>query len=88
MNSFDFNTCKECPFHKGNICHITETRTSDFVICAITRYSITTEGALKVLHHFQKWRKGADIGQPNSTVLGAAMDKAINVLRKYKRRTR
>ena len=42
---------------------------------------LTNEQAVKVLHHTQKWRRGAKIGMPPPALLGLAIDKAIRVLR-------
>ena len=37
------------------------------------------------LHYFQKWRRGADIEQPNPTEIGKAIDGAIRELRNFQR---
>lgn len=37
------------------------------------------------LHNFQKWRRGADIEQPNPTEIGKAIDGAIRELRNFQR---
>lgn len=37
------------------------------------------------LHYFQKWRRGADIEQPNPTEIGKAIDGAIRELRNFHR---
>ena len=42
---------------------------------------LTREQAVKVLHHAQKWRRGANIGMPPPALLGLAIDKSIRVLR-------
>ena len=35
------------------------------------------------LHNFQKWRRGADIEQPDPTEIGKAIDGAIRELRNF-----
>ena len=42
---------------------------------------LTKEQAVKVLHHAQKWRRGAKIDMPPPALLGLAIDKSIRVLR-------
>ena len=37
------------------------------------------------LHNFQKWRRGADIEQPDPTEIGKAIDGAIRELRNFQR---
>jgi hypothetical protein len=37
--------------------------------------------AIKVLHYFQKWRRGANITMPDPKQVGLAIDVAISVLR-------
>ena len=37
------------------------------------------------LHYFQKWRRGANIKQPNPTEIGKAIDGAIRELRSFQR---
>ena len=37
------------------------------------------------LHYFQKWRRGADIEQPDPTEIGKAIDGAIRELRNFQR---
>ena len=42
---------------------------------------LTNRQAVKVLHHAQKWRRGAKIGMTPPALMGLAIDKAIRVLR-------
>lgn len=37
------------------------------------------------LHNFQKWRRGADIEQPDPTEIGKAIDGAIREMRNFQR---
>ena len=80
--------CGECPFFKYE-------DTDGFGICDISGFAkncsmecsfvwldeLANEQAIKVLHHTQKWRRGAKIGMPPPALLGLAIDKAIRVLR-------
>lgn len=43
---------------------------------------MTDKEAIKTLHHFQKWRRGAKIEIPDPKQIGQALDVAIRVLRK------
>ena len=40
---------------------------------------------IRVLHAFQKWRRGADIPMPAPKEIGRAIDGAIRELRNYQR---
>lgn len=42
--------------------------------------------AHKILVHFQTWRRGAEIVQPDPTIIGEALDVAIEALEKPKYR--
>ena len=79
--------CGECPFFKHE-------DTDGYGICDINRFKkyslkctfewldqLTNKQAVKVLHHSQKWRRGAKIGMPPPALLGLAIDTAIRVLR-------
>ena len=81
--------CGECPFLKWEdidgygTCYIT-----GLVMAYTFKFSfedglkqLTKEQAVKVLHHAQKWRRGATIGMPPPALLGLAIDTAIRVLR-------
>lgn len=37
------------------------------------------------LHYFQKWRRGANLKQPDPTEIGKAIDGAIRELRNFQR---
>lgn len=43
---------------------------------------MTTQEAIKVLHMYQKWRRGADIPMPSPKDTGEDIDEAIRVMRK------
>ena len=51
--------------------------------CIFDRTNISKEKAVKVLHDFQKYRRGATefINCPPPYIIGIAIDKAINSLR-------
>ena len=80
---------EECPFFKREdpdgyeICYLTGLVMSYTLECSFEDglKQLTKEQAVKVLHHVQKWRRGAKIGMPPPALLGLAIDKAIRVLR-------
>ena len=45
---------------------------------------MTLQEALKHLEYYQKWRKGADIKQPDPKKIGESLDIAINILKNMK----
>jgi hypothetical protein len=47
-------------------------------------YVNDTKQAIKVLHSFQKYRRGANIKMPPPVIIGEAIDYAIRQLRKEK----
>ena len=80
--------CGECPFFKYEdtdgygICDIIESKSNCSLVCAFDKQDkLTDRQAVKVLHHAQKWRRGAKIGMPPPDLLGWAIDTAIRVLR-------
>ena len=80
--------CGECPFFKYEdtdgygICDISGLEENCSLLCGYDRRDkLTKRQAVKVLHHAQKWRRGAKIGMPPPTLLGMAIDTAIRVLR-------
>ena len=80
--------CGECPFfkyentHGYGICDISGIVENCSLMCSFERLDqLTNKQAIKVLHHAQKWRRGAKIGMPPPALLGLAIDKAIRVLR-------
>lgn len=80
--------CGECPFFKYEdidgygICDISGFAKNCSLECSFVWLDqLTKEQAVKVLHHLQKWRRGAKIGMPPPVLLGLAIDKSIRVLR-------
>lgn len=80
--------CGECPFFKYEdtdgygICDIIGIKSNCSLTCYFDKHEkITDRQAVKVLHHAQKWRRGAKIGMPPPVLLGLALDKAIRVIR-------
>ena len=80
--------CGECPFFKyedidGNgICDISgfaKNCSMEGSFCVFDQ--LTKIQAIKVLHHTQKWRRGAKIGMPPPALLGLAIDTGIRALR-------
>ena len=80
--------CGECPFFKYEdtdgygICDISGFAENCSLVCAFDKQGeLTYIQAVNVLHHAQKWRRGAKIGMTPPSLLGLAIDKAIRVLR-------
>lgn len=40
---------------------------------------------IRVLHYYQKWRRGANIPQPDPKEIGRAIDGAVRELRNFQR---
>lgn len=45
---------------------------------------MTLKEAIKELEYYQKWRKGADLPQPEPKKVGEALDIAINLMKQMK----
>lgn len=45
---------------------------------------MTLQEAIKILEKYNKWRRGAEITQPNPKLIGEAIDIAINQLKQLK----
>ena len=80
--------CGECPFFKYEdtdgygICDIGGFADNCSMECSFFVFDqLTNRQAVKVLHHTQKWRRGAKIGMTPPALMGLAIDKAIRVLR-------
>ena len=80
--------CGECPFFKYEdtdgygICDIIGIESNCSLVCDFDKQGeLTKRQAVKVLHHAQKWRRGAKIGMPPPVLLGLAIDTGIRVLR-------
>ena len=81
--------CGECPFFKHEdidgygICYLTGLVMAYTFKCSFEDglKQLTNKQAVKVLHHTQKWRRGAKIGMPPPALLGLAIDTGIRVLR-------
>lgn len=80
--------CEQCIFFEyedaaGNgYCNITyrEQHCSDR--CIIHYNQLTPRQAVRILHQFQKWRRGGKSPMPHPYVIGQAIDKAIKILRR------
>ena len=80
--------CGECPFFKyedtdgyglGDVSGFAKNCALECAFCMC--YELANKQAVKVLHHAQKWRRGAKIGMTPPALMGLAIDKAIRVLR-------
>lgn len=80
--------CGICSFFKhkdisgGGYCTILDKLTSVDTICSLDYANMSEKSAIKVLHYFQKWRRGGNFAMPNPYVIGVAVDAAIRNLRK------
>ena len=80
---------EECPFFKWEdpdgygVCYLTGLVMAYTFKCSFEDgfYKLTNRQAVKVLHHTQKWRRGAKIGMPPPALLGLAIDTGIRALR-------
>ena len=80
---------EECPFFKWEdpdeygICYLTGLVMAYTFKCSFEDglKQLTKRQAIKVLHHTQKWRRGAKVGMPPPALLGLAIDTGIRVLR-------
>ena len=52
----------------------------------MSEIKMTTKEAIKVLHYFQKWRRGARIAMPDRKQSGIAIDLAIRELRRINKK--
>lgn len=84
--------CGECSFLKAEdscgfcYCEISDNERSCRDKCEFGFYRMTRYHAERILHHYQKWRRGAKCKQPHPFVIGKAMDVAIVALRKDRKK--
>lgn len=57
-------------------------------VCLVNRENMGVDGAMKVLHDMQKWRRGRKMPMVSPILFGAAIDVAISVMRKDLRTTK
>ena len=84
------DTCGNCPFFKHEDmyghgwCDLIEGKTycSDKCNYVEAYEFMTPKRALKVLHSFQKWRRGGKGKMIDPLIIGYAIDEAIRTLRK------
>lgn len=75
--------CGKCPFYREHMCKIFGFETKYGNVCGdMTITSVMDKRqALKVLHAFQKWRRGSNIKMPPPCIIGDAIDVAIKTMR-------
>lgn len=80
--------CANCPFFLYEdtdglgICHITDQVTKCDEACHLKpQHGLTPRQTLRILHHHQKWRRGAKIKIAPPYVVGIAIDQAIRIVR-------
>lgn len=82
--------CGECPLFKHicpdgwGWCYVRERDVYCGNHCDVVYKTMTPHHAVKILHYAQKWRRGKNIAPIPPYLLGQAIDKAINELRKQK----
>lgn len=80
--------CGECAFLKNEgidgyvQCIITRNIQHCGEMCSFQDDKPDEVQAVRILHHFQKWRRGGRGKQPNPTIIGDAIDRAIRTLRR------
>lgn len=82
-------TCKHCPLYKVNTvnykrcrCSVNNTNTKLNDICVyLDGMEMKYREACKILHHYQKWRRGAKTEPLHPKIIGLAIDAAIKGLR-------
>lgn len=80
--------CGECAFFTNEDvnghghCTITRNHNRCNDLCEFNEDYMSKVETLRVLHHFQKWRRGGRGKMPHPFVLGQAIDSAIRTLRR------
>lgn len=80
--------CGECPLFKYECtdgwgwCDVRERKAYCGDQCEVEYKTMTPHHAVKILHYAQKWRRGKKIDPIPPYLLGQAIDKAIQTLRK------
>lgn len=67
-------------------CEISDRERSCRDKCEFGFYRMTRYHAERILHHYQRWRRGAKCKQPHPFIIGKAMDVAIVALRKDRKK--
>ena len=75
--------CGECSFCIDGFCTVCQQTVLGHERCSLHRHTMTVEQIEKVLHTYQKWRRGGRGKQPHPYVVGVAIDGAIKSLRSY-----
>lgn len=84
--------CGECSFFSHEdidgrgYCRITERWPECSEECTFAKLWMTTKQSERVLHYLQKWRKGGRGRQPHPYVIGKAIDSALHILRRSRKR--
>lgn len=83
--------CGECPFFKNEDvdgyghCDIGKREHHCGDLCRYFTYIMSKKETLRLLHYCQKWRRGAKITMPPSTLFGWAIDNAMRIIRNLKK---
>lgn len=88
MRRYRIPHCEECSFlkHKeingDGFCKVFNDKCYWGGFCMLDHTRMSVKETLRVLHEYQKWRRGAWIKMPNPYVVSQAIDSAIRLLRK------
>lgn len=67
-------------------CRITERWPECSEECTFAKLWMTTKQSERVLYYLQKWRRGGRGRQPHPYVIGKAIDSALHILRRSRKR--
>lgn len=86
--------CGECPYflYEGldgfGICDIQKQTANCSFVCDFTDRPPTPKETERLLHHYQKYRRGTKPKAPSPFLIGVAIDEAIRIIRKLRRRNK
>ncbi len=86
--------CGECPcflyecLDGLGICDIQKQTTNCSFVCDFADRPPTPKETGRLLHHYQKYRRGTKPNAPSPFLIGVAIDEAIRIIRKLRRRNK
>lgn len=84
--------CGECPYFLYEcldgfgICDIQKRTVNCSFVCDFADRAPTQKETERLLHNYQKYRRGTKQNAPSQFLIGAAIDEAIIIIRKLRRR--
>ena len=84
--------CGECPYFLYEcldgfgICDIQKRKTNCSFVCDFADRPPTPVETEHLLHHYQKYRRGTKPNAPIPFLIGVAIDEAIRIIRKQRKR--